>query len=261
MRPAGYGALQPPSPEKVKSHNLVASYPKTFESMRAMRLFPCVHTYALARILTLALVGWGISLLPFSLKPPPVPPSDPLLVVQKPQQEKGGSYASSTLTLEAFTRCVAQNLNVDEALALAVLIQESDPTDPLKVGKGGSKGPLQVKPIALKEVGLKPQERSLPMLIYGGILYLKEMLVRFSSLPAALAAYNMGPTRLKERGFHPYAHTQRYVRQILARIPQIRSGVLPSHPVLRYRLSSRELASVAADLEDLEKCFETVGSA
>ena len=97
------------------------------------------------------------------------------------------------LTLEGYTRCLAKQLEVDEALVLAVLVQESHPTDPFRIGKGDSRGPFQIKPIALEEVGLSRDAQQLPFLVYGGILYLKTMLTRFSDLPTALAAYNMGP--------------------------------------------------------------------
>jgi soluble lytic murein transglycosylase-like protein len=129
---------------------------------------------------------------------------------------------------------------VDEALALAVLIQESDPVDPLKTGKEGSRGPLQIKPVALEEVGFSPDERSLPALIHGGILYLKAMLARFRSPTTALAAYTMGPSCLKERDYRPYIHTRRYVSQILDRAKAIRAGAPLPHPILRYRLSGND---------------------
>ncbi len=159
----------------------------------------------------------------------PLPPliKLPTLVAQKP--------APAMTTLENYTRRVARSLGVDEALVLAVLIQESDPVNPLKTGKGDSRGPLQIKPIALEDIGISRDERSLPVLVYGGVLYLKKMLARFHSLPMALAAYNMGPERLIERDYRPYIDTQRYIRQVLARAEAIRSGTFPPHPILQYR--------------------------
>ena len=150
------------------------------------------------------------------------------------------SPTDASITLEAYTRHLARNHGVDEALALAVLIQESDPVDPLKAGKADSQGPLQVKTIALKDVGLSPDERSLPALVRGGILYLKAMLTRFRSPATALAAYNMGPDCLKERRYRPYTSTRRYVSQILARAKAIRAGTPLPHPILQYPLSGSD---------------------
>lgn len=181
--------------------------------------------------------------------------------LQQPEPPRQPSYVSAPsivtapLTLQDYTRCVARTLGVDEALALSVLLQESHPVNPLKVGRKGSQGPMQIKPATLEAVGLSRHERFLPMLVYGGVLYLKEMLTRFESLPEALAAYNMGPTRLVQRDYRPYVATQRYVRRILARIPKIRSGNLPSHPVLHYSLSHTDLRPAAPHLTQLQACF------
>jgi len=195
--------------------------------------------------MALALLLYGTSL----LIPPPKYASSTFAQLRTPVAQppassplsRGDSRTARTaITLEAYTRHVARNHGVDEALALAVLIQESDPVDPLKTGKEGSRGPLQVKPIALKDVGLPPDERSLPVLVHGGILYLKAMLTRFRSPATALAAYNMGPDCLKERDYRPYTSTRRYVSQILARAKAIRAGALLPHPILQYRLSGND---------------------
>lgn len=151
-------------------------------------------------------------------------------------------------TLEQYTRCLARELELDETLAVALLLQESDARDPMKRGPRGGRGPLQIRPVALEEVGLSRSEHALPVLVYGGLSYLKTMLSRFDDMEPALAAYNMGPTRLKQRDYHPYRETQRYVRQVLQRADKIRSGYTPFYPVLDYPLSppsdKHELAPV-----------------
>ncbi len=199
---------------------------------------PKLQVQAACRLLVLVFLLGGVSFLTLNSssieQPLPTPAQPPTPVTQKPVPKP------VMITLEDYTRHVAQNLGVDEALSLAVLIQESHPVDPLKTGKGDSRGPLQIKPIALEDVGLSPDERSLPVLVYGGVLYLKTMLTRFHSLPTALAAYNMGPERLKQRSYRPYVSTRRYVRQVLARAEAIRSGTFPSPPILQYRFPVSE---------------------
>ena len=161
----------------------------------------------------------------------------------RPHEPGRESPAKSPLTLEAYTRCLAQELGLDEALALSVMMQESHPVDPYRVGLRGSRGPLQIKPIALEDVGLSRDAEQLPFLVYGGLLYLKKMVAHFPDLPTALAAYNMGPVRLKQRAYRPYPSTRRYVEQILARQDRIRSATFRPRPVLRYQLSEKELGA------------------
>lgn len=170
-------------------------------------------------------------------------------VTDKTFQEK------DRLTLEQYTRCLARELKLDETLAVSMLIQESDARNPMKQGRRGGRGPLQIRPIALEEVGLSRSEHSLPILVYGGLSYLKIMLSRFDNLPIALAAYNMGPTRLKERGGRPYPITQRYVRQVLHRAGKIRSGYTPFYPVLNYPLSQYGLSPAYLEIAPVWVCL------
>ena len=188
-----------------------------------------------------------------------IPPVTQLVQTQDKQpQEKHTPVLQSPmgdpLTLEEYTRCLAKQLDLDETLVLAILIQESHPTDPFRVGKKGSQGPLQVKPIALEAVGLSRDARQLPFLVYGGLLYLKSMLTRFPDLPTALAAYNMGPVRLKQRDYRPYISTQRYIKQILTRQEKIRSATFHRRPVLHYQLSAQELAVFPKQAEYPAEC-------
>lgn len=159
-----------------------------------------------------------------------------------PRQTASPDLADGPLTLEGYVRCLADHLELDESLALALLVQESHPTDPFRVGPRGSLGPLQVKPVTLKAVGLSPDARQLPFLAFGGLLYLQSMLTRFSDPETALAAYNMGPVALKQRGYRPYRETRRYVKRILARRELIRAGTFRAHPILRYPITRQHVA-------------------
>ena len=165
------------------------------------------------------------------------------------------SQPHGKLTLEQYTRCLARQLELDETLAVALLIQESDARDPMKQGRRGSRGPLQIRPVALEEVGLSRSEHSLPVLVYGGLSYLKIMLSRFADRSTALAAYNMGPTILEERHYLPYVETRQYIRQILQRTEQIRSGRTPSYPVLQHRISGDSLGPDSLAIVPLQACL------
>ncbi len=184
---------------------------------------------------------------------PAVQKANPPVRTQKERAKKPGDKRQ--LTLETYTRCVARELDVDEPLAVSVLIQESDARNPMRRGRRGSRGPLQIQPIALEEVGLSRHERSLPILVYGGLRYLKTMMSRFDNLQTALAAYNMGPTSLVRRDYRPYRITQQYVRQVLNRAGKIRSGDVPSYPVLQYPVSQRDLSSRHHKIAPLQACL------
>lgn len=95
----------------------------------------------------------------------------------------------------------------------------------------------------------------MPILVYGGLRYLKTMLSRFDDQQTALAAYNMGPTRLKERGNRLYRVTKRYVHQVLQRTEQLRSGETPFYPVLQHRVSGYGLGSDSLAIVPLQACL------
>ena len=224
-----------------------------------------VHLACRFLSLSVVIVSAASVVLQGPLTPPParlevaVAPASAQQVAQVPPQtqeqltKKPGD--KGPLTLETYTRCVARALDVDEPLAVSVLIQESDARNPMRRGRRGSRGPLQIQPIALEEVGLSRHERSLPLLVYGGLRYLKTMMARFDNLHTALAAYNMGPTSLVRRDYRPYRITQRYVRQVLNRAGKIRSGDVPPYPVLQYLMSQRDLSSRHHKIAPLQACL------
>src|SRR6056297_996101 len=102
---------------------------------------------------------------------------------------------------------------VDVCLALAVLEVESN-YNPQAKSKAGAQGLMQIMPETQEELGLKtpfdPEAN-----IEAGICYLKKMLLQYSLIDYALAAYNAGPENVdKYDGIPPFEETKHYVDKI-----------------------------------------------
>ena len=94
------------------------------------------------------------------------------------------------------------------------------------VSPKGALGVMQLMPGTAAELGVDPLDPEANL--HGGARYLARQLTRFQSIPLALAAYNAGPGAvLRWGGIPPYAETQAYVTQIMARYQGI-----PSAPIL-----------------------------
>jgi soluble lytic murein transglycosylase-like protein len=61
--------------------------------------------------------------------------------------------------------------------------------------------------------------------VRGGTRYLRGLLDRFGDVELAVAAYNAGPAAVERyNGVPPYAQTQNYVRNVLARYRALKAG-------------------------------------
>jgi len=110
-------------------------------------------------------------------------------------------------------RQIARKHSVDPRLILAVIVVESAGR-PRAVSASDARGLMQLKPKTARALGVKdlfhPYEN-----IWGGTKYLKKLQKRFGNLDTALAAYNLGPTkvaRLLKKGFDPSAYV--YVQKV-----------------------------------------------
>jgi soluble lytic murein transglycosylase-like protein len=113
----------------------------------------------------------------------------------------------------------AQEEGVGENLLRAVAEAESG-FRACAVSPKGAMGLMQLMPATASEMGVHDAFDPQESLLYGAHL-LKLLLERFNGNAAlALAAYNAGPGRVEEAGgIPPISETQRYVREILGKLP------------------------------------------
>lgn len=132
--------------------------------------------------------------------------------------EVGGYLARQSRLKQAIAtlvRQLAKQYNVDERLALAIAMAESN-LDPAAVSPSNAQGVMQLIPATQERFGVSrpfdPAEN-----IRGGLAYLKWLYKRFAgdwSLVAA--AYNAGEGAVERySGVPPYRETQQYVRRVL----------------------------------------------
>ena len=116
----------------------------------------------------------------------------------------------------------ASRYNLEKELICAVIKAESD-YNPKAVSTRGAQGLMQLIPETARDLKVSDpfdvQEN-----IRGGSQYLRMMLDQFSGdLDLALAAYNAGPSAVKEYGgVPPYKETIRYVEKVKAFLDQYR---------------------------------------
>lgn len=97
---------------------------------------------------------------------------------------------------------------------LAAIIQNESSGNNAAVSPVGARGMGQLMPGTAKDLGVDPND---PVQnIAGAARYLRGLLDRFHSIPAAIAAYNAGPGAVQKfRGIPPYPETRTYVERVL----------------------------------------------
>ena len=112
----------------------------------------------------------------------------------------------------------AEKHGVDESLITQVIAVESN-FNPRAVSRKQAQGLMQLLPTTAARYSVAnifdPAQN-----IDAGTHYLKDLLARYQgNLPLALAAYNAGPDMVERyRGIPPFPETQKYVRQITAKV-------------------------------------------
>ncbi len=117
---------------------------------------------------------------------------------------------------------VARRFRLDRALVHAVVHVESA-YDPQAVSHKGAVGLMQLMPDTARRFGVRDRYDPTQNL-FGGVRYLRALLLQFGNVALALAAYNAGENAVARYGNHvpPYPETRRYVRKVLARYRELR---------------------------------------
>ncbi len=106
--------------------------------------------------------------------------------------------------------------DIDPQLLAAVAKQESG-FNPAAKSSAGALGLMQFMPATARSMGVDPliPEQA----VDGAARMLRDLKVKFGSIPLALAAYNAGPGNVqKYGGIPPFRETQNYVKNILSMV-------------------------------------------
>ena len=111
---------------------------------------------------------------------------------------------------------VARMHGVDDSLVHAVVAAESG-YNPTAVSRKGASGMMQLMPDTARRYGVEKIFNPVDN-IYGGVKYLKDLLVLFNGdIRLALAGYNAGENAVIRAGnrIPPYPETEQYVPKVL----------------------------------------------
>jgi soluble lytic murein transglycosylase-like protein len=107
---------------------------------------------------------------------------------------------------------VAEEEGVDPELLMKVIEAESSGKQD-SVSEADAVGLMQLMPGTARELNVDPTN---PLEnVRGGARYLKQQLSEFGDIPTALAAYNAGPTLVRNQGIPDYKETRDYINRIL----------------------------------------------
>lgn len=128
---------------------------------------------------------------------------------------KRKTYRVDQKQIEKLITKAARTYNLEPALIKAVIKAESG-FDPRAVSFKGAKGLMQLMPETAREMNVtdafNPKEN-----IAGGSRYLRYLLDRYKGdVKLALAAYNMGPERIKgNKSIPPIRETRLYLKRVM----------------------------------------------
>jgi soluble lytic murein transglycosylase-like protein len=156
------------------------------------------------RILVLAIaIAFGVWLWKRNQTPGAAPVASP-----EPAPRSGGGIRS-------WINQYADYYGVPRSIAQSTAYVESR-YNPAAKSSVGALGIFQLMPGTADDLGVDASDPE--QNIAGGMSYLRSMYDRFGSWDLALAGYNAGPGAVRKYGgIPPYAETQNYVNQVLAR--------------------------------------------
>jgi hypothetical protein len=142
--------------------------------------------------------------------------------------------------VRAFVVQSARRHGVDEALAVAVAIVESD-LDRNRNSPAGARGPMQLMPATAAHLGVADPCEPIAN-IDAGVRHLRSLLEEFSNPILAVAAYNAGEASIyRYGGIPPFPETVNYVAKILNH----RLG-LPALPPVNAKASQSSYRALSA---------------
>jgi soluble lytic murein transglycosylase-like protein len=155
---------------------------------------------------------------------------DPVAVTRTGKRRRGAAMAnaaadSRALALAPEMDAVARRYDIDPLLLHAVAHVESRHSS-AAVSLAGARGVMQVMPATAARFGVDQAValHHAPTNLEVSAAYLKTLQSRFGTdLPLVLAAYNAGEGAVERYGrrIPPYAETQLYVRQVLAKYQRL----------------------------------------
>jgi soluble lytic murein transglycosylase-like protein len=120
----------------------------------------------------------------------------------------------SSSGLRTMVQQAAESQGLPEALLNAVVSAESG-HNPNAESYKGAMGLMQLMPGTARSLGVTDPFDPMQNLM-GGARYLRGLLDQFGDVPTALAAYNAGPTRIRNSGGRWPAETTNYVDKVMS---------------------------------------------
>lgn len=164
------------------------------------------------------------------LAPAPAPP-DPLLAsIEKMLAERTGALSEVERAAVASEVVRGERDHALPALLVLALIEQESRFEPGAVGPRGSLGLMQIRPFVGADVAYRhdlPFHRTPDLFDPGlnvaiGVRFLAELNAEFDDLELALAAYHIGPTRVRARAKRGWRPRGPYVRTVMGRYQALR---------------------------------------
>ncbi len=155
----------------------------------------------------------------------PAPPDPTALIVEGLLAERAKALAPDEREAVMQELLRAERVDGLPALLVLSLIHQESRFDPKARGPRGALGLMQIRPFVAADVSYRNKLgfRRTPDLfdpllnVRIGIAYLRELQAEFADLELSLAAYHIGPTRVRSRARSGWRPKGPYVRTVMAR--------------------------------------------